>query len=330
MLANVHSSDTGLDAVLQALRAVAEPTRLRILVLCARADLTVTDLTSILGQSQPRVSRHLRIMCESGLLRRDAQATRAFFRAADDAAIAAAVLGAVPVDVPMILGDLRRLQQVKATRAARARTYFRAHAESWNRIRDLHVDPTQVEAALVDLWPGGTGPDGGDAPELLDIGTGTGRMLRLFAPKVRRAVGIDLSPEMLNVARADLDEGGLRHCFVRQGDMYALPWPRPSFDVVTMHMVLHFAEDPAAVIAEAARVLRPNGCLLIADFAPHQIEQLRAGHAHHWLGMSSDTVVSWCRSAGLSCRPARALVGDPLTVNIWAAAAPSPTLRSIG
>lgn len=341
MLADTQPVDAGVDALLHALRAVAEPTRLRILVLCARADLTVTDLTAILGQSQPRVSRHLRIMCESGVLRRDAQATRAFFRLAEDVSIAGAVLGAVPVDDPAILGDLRRLQQVKTNRAARARTYFRAHAASWNHIRGLHVDPTQVEAALADLWPGAAGADGAGAaadrdagPELLDIGTGTGRMLRLFAPRVRGAVGIDTSPEMLNIARADLDAAGLRHCFVRQGDMYALPWASPSFDVVTMHMVLHYAEDPAAVIAEAARVLRPGGALLIADFAPHQVEQLRIDHAHHWLGLPGDDVVAWCRAAGLSCGPVRALVGDPLTVNIWSAAVPSvgvkpQTLHSI-
>ncbi len=335
MLADAQSVDVGVDAILHALRAVAEPTRLRILVLCARTDLTVTDLTAILGQSQPRVSRHLRIMCESGVLRRDAQATRAFFRLADDMSIADAVLGAVPVDDPAILGDLRRLQQVKAARAARARTYFRAHAASWNHIRGLHVDPTQVEAALADLWPAADEPiDRDAAPELLDIGTGTGRMLRLFAPRVRGAVGIDTSPEMLNIARADLDAAGLRHCFVRQGDMYALPWASPSFDVVTMHMVLHYAEDPAAAIAEAARVLRPGGSLLIADFAPHQVEQLRIDHAHHWLGLPSDDVVAWCRAAGLSCGPVRALAGDPLTVNIWSAAPPAggvkpQTLHSI-
>ncbi len=304
--------------VLNELRAAAEATRLRILALCARADLTVTDLTRILEQSQPRVSRHLKILCESGLLRRDAEATRAFFRVARGPLWVDAVLGSLPPDDPVMARDRAALQRVIDARASRARAYFRAHAAEWDRIRNLHVDQALVEQALLTGFPG---DPAAPVVDLLDIGTGTGRMLQLFAPRVRNAVGIDLSPEMLNIARANLND--LRHCFVRHGDMYALPWAQPAFDVVTMHMVLHFAEDPGAVIAEAARVLRPGGRLLVADFAPHGIAALRTDHAHHRLGLAADAFAEWCTAASLRCRPPTSLPGNPLTVNVWTALAPA-------
>ena len=305
------------NVVLHELRAAAEATRLRILALCARADLTVTDLTQILDQSQPRVSRHLKILCESGLLRRDAEATRAFFRVPPQAPLVQAVLAAIAPDDDIVAHDRARLQRVIDARAARAQAYFRAHAAEWDSIRNLHVDQALVEQALL-----ASVPDTAPSPiDLLDIGTGTGRMLQLFAARVRNAVGIDLSPEMLNVARANLAAAELRHCFVRHGDMYRLPWSQPAFDVVTMHMVLHFAEDPAAAIAAAASVLRPGGRLLVADFAPHDIAALRTDHAHHHLGISAAAMTEWCAAAGLAAGVPVNLPGEPLTVTIWSARA---------
>ncbi|MDA1311580.1 MAG: metalloregulator ArsR/SmtB family transcription factor [Proteobacteria bacterium] len=303
-----------MDRVLAALRAAAEPTRLRILCLCAKGELTVTELTQILGQSQPRVSRHLKEMCSAGLLERHQEGSWAFFNVAADGAIsrlALSLLEQIPENDDALAQDLRRLEAVRALRAEAARAYFRENAEEWDRIRSFHVDDRQVEAALLSLVSGS--PD----TRLLDIGTGTGRMLQLLSPVVGQAIGVDSSREMLSVARANLAEPDFANCSVRQADMSQLPWPNASFDLVIAHMVLHFTDDPAAAVAEAARVLRPDGRLLIVDFASHDIEELRAKFAHRRLGFRQQEVDIWCSESALSIRSVKALEGDPLTVMIW-------------
>lgn len=305
-----------MDELLATLKAAAEPTRLRLLALCGHGELTVSELTQVLGQSQPRVSRHLKMLCDAGLLDRFREGTYAFYRLAetgDAAALARVLVDAVPADDPTLALDLERLEATKRARAEAAASYFRENASRWDEIRALHVPEREVEAELLRLLPaGGIG-------ELLDIGTGTGRILELLASRVVRAVGVDQSREMLAVARTRLEAAGLRHCHVRQADMYQLPFPGASFDAVTIHQVLHYAEDPAEVIAEAGRVLRPSGRLVLVDFAPHGQESLRAEHAHRRLGFAHDEVVQWCRAAGLECGPMVDLPGDPLTVSIWPA-----------
>ncbi|HYG91012.1 MAG TPA: metalloregulator ArsR/SmtB family transcription factor [Azospirillum sp.] len=305
-----------MDDLLATLKAAAEPTRLRLLALCAHGELTVSELTHILGQSQPRVSRHLKLLCDAGLLDRFREGTFAFYRRAEkgpSAELARVLVDAIPADDPILALDLERLEAIKRSRSEAAAAYFRENAQRWHEIRSLHVPEREVEEALLRLLP-----DSGIG-ELLDIGTGTGRMLEVLGPRSSRAVGIDQSREMLAIARSKLEATGLRHCYVRQADMYQLPFPSASFDTAVVHQVLHFAEDPADVLVEAARVLRPGGRLLIVDFAPHALETLRSEHAHRRLGFAYEEVAAWCRQAGLDCGSVVHLPGDPLTVSIWPA-----------
>ncbi len=303
-----------MDELLQGLRAVAEPTRLRILALCAHGELTVSDLTQILGQSQPRVSRHLKLMVDAGLLERFREGQWAFYRLAEKSSagrLASTLVDLVPEDDESHALDLERLEVVKQTRAAEAEAYFRRNAARWDEIRKLYVDDAEVEAALRRVVPEG------EVGELLDIGTGTGRVIEVFADRYKRAVGVDRSREMLSVARTRLDRQGMRNWQVRQADMYALPLHSNAFDTVTVHMVLHYAEQPRAVIAEAARVLRPGGRLVLVDFAPHQSEALRSEHAHRRLGFSDEELERWFRSVGLDPADTTRLPGRSLTVCLW-------------
>jgi len=302
--------------LLAALRAVAEPTRLRLLVLCSRGELTVTELAQILGQSQPRVSRHLKLLCEAGLLDRFREGSWVFYRVSAGnpvSALARHLVAACGEGDPSVVLDLQRLATIKRQRAERATAYFSENAPHWDRIRSLYIDEREVEAALVEIIAAAAPRD------LLDIGTGTGRIIEVLGPRVGQALGIDQSREMLSIARVNLERVGSTNGMVRLGDMYQLPLPDASFDAVVIHQVLHYADRPAAVIAEAARVLRPGGVLVMVDFAPHLLEFLRLEHAHHRLGFTDAEVAEWCRDAGLEPTPPRHLQGDPLTVVLWTA-----------
>lgn len=312
----------GLDNLLNGLKAAAEPTRLRLLAICSHGELTVSELTQILGQSQPRVSRHLRLLCEAGLLDRFREGSWVFYRIARDGAaarLASVLVKLIPEDDPALALDFARLRQVKDERARIAEEYFRANAAHWNQIRSLHVPEAEVERALSGLV------EQARPRTLLDIGTGTGHMLELFSDRIDYGLGIDRSHDMLAVARANLERADLRHCHVRLADFNQLPIANASFDAVIMHQVLHYADDPARALSEAARVLAPGGHLFVIDFAAHELEYLRGEHAHRRLGFSDEEVVDWLREVGL--RPARpiALVGDPLTVVIWSAAKANAT-----
>lgn len=314
-----------VETVLTGLRAAAEPTRLRLLFLLAQGDLTVSELTHILGQSQPRVSRHLKLMCEAGLLDRFPEGAWVFYRLAargKGAELARSLLALLPSADPVLALDQARLDGVRAARAARAQDYFTVNAARWDEIRALHGDVLQVEQALADSF------NGRRIRELVDMGTGTGRVLEVLAPIIERGVGIDLSREMLSAARANLEHAGLRHCMVRQGDITQLPLPAASADAVTIHQVLHYAADPAAVVAEAARVLKPDGMLVVVDFAPHDLESLRDQHAHRRLGFADAEVEGWFRAAGLIPDGITRLPGNSLTVMLWRArrAAAPPAL----
>jgi ArsR family transcriptional regulator len=305
-----------MEHLLAGLRAVAEPTRLRLVMLCARGELTVSELTQILGQSQPRVSRHLKLLCDAGLLDRFREGSWVFYRLSRSSpmgTLAQQLVAALGDDDPAIVLDLQRLGAIKRQRAEVASAYFRENADRWDCIRSLYVDECEVEAALVEIITAA------DPRDLLDIGTGTGRMLEILAPQVEHALGIDQSREMLAVARVNLECAGLENGRVRLGDMYQLTLPDASFDAVVIHQVLHYADRPAAVIAEASRVLRPSGILMLVDFAPHALEFLRDEHAHRRLGFADSEVAEWCTAVGLNPAPPRRLPGDPLNVVIWTA-----------
>lgn len=305
-----------MDQVLAGLRAIAEPTRLRILVLCARSELSVTELVDILGQSQPRVSRHLKLMVEAGVLERNREGARAYYRVAERTAgggLARALTPLVSLDDATVETDLARLETIRARRSERATAYFRDNAVHWEDLRGLYVDDAQVDASVVEAVRAEPVTD------LLDIGTGTGRVLEHVADHVTSAVGVDNAKPMLEIARDKLDRAGLSNCQVRLADMYHLPFPADRFDAVTLNMVLHYAEVPGEVLREAARVLRPGGRAILVDFAPHQLEELREQHTHRWLGFSQEELGRLASGAGLRLEPMASLVGDPLTVCLWCA-----------
>jgi ubiquinone/menaquinone biosynthesis C-methylase UbiE len=311
--------DLPFDTLYQAFKAAGETTRLRILALLAETELTVSDLTEILRQSQPRVSRHLKLLTEAGLVARSPEGSWAFFRLADVGPGARVIREALaeldPAD-PAIAHDRQRLSAVRADRANAAREYFARHAANWDRIRRLHVADQRVEQSIL------TALSGQPYRSVLDLGTGTGRMLELLGPRIERGLGFDLSPEMLTIARANLDRAGLRHCRVRQGDLYSLGLSRNTFDVVVIHQVLHLLDDAAGAIREAAGVLRPHGRLVIVDFAPHDQEFLRVEHAHRRLGFANETISQWMDTAGLDLITHESLTPEPdsaakIAISLW-------------
>ena len=325
------SAHLSLDALNTALKAAGEDTRLRVLALLAEAELTVSDLTQILRQSQPRISRHLKLMVEAGLIERFREGAWAFFRLAErgpSAELARMLVARLDAADPVALRDRDRLAAVRNARAQAAQDYFRSHAAEWDRIRKLHVADEAVEGAIRDALA--------DRPfrSLLDLGTGTGRILEMFGPAVERGLGVDLSLDMLLLARARIERAGLRHCSVRQGDIYDLAAPGGSFDVVIIHQVLHFLDDGARAVREAARVLAPAGRLLVVDFAPHDLEFLREEHAHRRLGFSSETVAQWLGAAGLDTTMHRSLAPEPgsdgkIAVSLWLARDPRTRIASV-
>jgi len=314
-----------LDLMVDMLKAVAELTRLRILVLLTHGDLTVSDLTTILGQSQPRVSRHLKLLQEVAVIDRYQEGSWAYFRLADSAAcldIVNFIIQKLAKDDILLAHDYERLQLIKRMRDEQAAAYFSANAAQWDALRLLHVPDKAVEAALLRVV--------GQRPfqAMLDSGTGTGSLLKLFAPLYVRGVGIDINRDMLAVARVNLDKAGITHAQVRQGDVTALPVERESFDLVTIHQVLHFLDEPQAAVREAARVLRPGGRLVIVDFATHNLEFLRSRHAHLRLGFSDMQMKSWVEEAGLAYDLSEEFApedayAEKLTVKLWLAHNPA-------
>jgi ArsR family transcriptional regulator len=301
--------------------ALADPTRLRIVMLLRAMELSVGELAQVLAQSQPRVSRHVRILIDAGLAERRKEGSWVFLslgpRPRTEPLFQLIERWAeVDGDNPWFAADAARLAAVRADRAAAAERYFASHAGEWDALRSLHVAETEVEAAIGRAL--GVGEEGAAVGRLVDIGTGTGRMIEVFGPAAAHATGIDRSPEMLRLARVKLAEAGLHSVELRQGDMYALALPSGSAETVILHQVLHYAQNPAAAVAEAARLLTTGGRLLIVDFAPHEREELRTRDAHVRLGFADEAMLKYLEAAGLKARVVEHLEGGALTVTIWA------------
>jgi ArsR family transcriptional regulator len=295
-------------------QGLADPTRLRILALLRIMELSVGELAQILGQSQPRVSRHLKILSDAGVLERRKEGSWVFLALADAKRTTPmfALIDAWSDESTQALfaSDAARTESIRAERAEAANRYFAGHAEVWDQIRSLHVAESEVERAI-DRALGRR-----SLGRLVDIGTGTGRMLELFGPRSSQAIGIDRSSEMLRLARVKLEAAGIPSS-LRQGDMYALPLGDSTADSIIIHQVLHYAHSPAAAIAEATRVLAPGGALLVVDFAAHGREELRSSDAHIRLGFDDEVMAGWFAAAGLTVDHVVHLAGGELTVTLW-------------
>jgi ArsR family transcriptional regulator len=316
---------TTFDDLLEKLKAAGEPTRLRLLALLRENDLSVGELVQVLGQSQPRLSHHLKNRSEAGLAERLPEGAFVFYRAARSGAGVAfldQLFSQTRPDAPEFRKDRDKLREVIAARAASAEAYFSSIAETWDGLRALHFPNEAIEEALLDL----AGP--GPYRRVVDFGTGTGRMLLLFSGRAAESEGIDFSHRMLTVARANLERAGVSNSRVRFGDVTAAPFEDASADLLIVHQVLHYLDTPGDAIAEAARVLMPGGRLLVIDFAPHDLEFLRAEHGHRRLGVRHDALTDWAAQAGLTLEAPRSFdpptTGAPgLTVNIWRATKPA-------
>lgn len=311
------------------LRAVGEPNRLRILHLLMRGELAVGELAQIMDQSQPRLSHHLKALTAAGLVERMPEGAWVFF--------SIPAIGPVREFVDSILAhidptnedferDSRRFAHVRGARQEAAATYFSEMADTWDTVRDLHSSNAGIERALLEM--AGAGP----FERVLDIGTGTGRMLTLFAERAGRLDGIDLNHRMLTVARANLDQAGVTHAHIRQGDAAALPFDAASMDLVILHQVLHFMDEPERVMAEAGRVLVSGGTLIVADFAPHKLEFLRTEHGHRRLGVRQEMLVDWGERSGLKMTEMRDFeqpedLAEGLSVKLWALSRTDASVR---
>ncbi len=311
------SLETG--QAVEILRAAGEPTRLRILALLAHEELAVLEICRVLDQSQPRVSRHLKLLAEAGLVERFPDGAWVFYRlvtTGDARRLADELLVLIDPADPILLRDAENLQSVRNERSAEAGAYFARNADHWNEIRSLYVSETAVEAAI--MKAAGSGP----FKRLVDLGSGTGRMLTLLGPHAEAAVGLDLSQQMLNIARNLVAEAGLTRCELRHGDIFGTRLPGQSADLVVVHQVLHYLGDPGAALREAGRLVAEGGRLIIVDFAPHRLEFLREQHQHRRLGFAESEMERWLHEAGLTKVRATALPparGDGLTVKIWTA-----------
>lgn len=307
-----------MENLLSALRGAGEPTRLRILAILALGELTVSELTQVLLQSQPRISRHLKLLADAGLIVRYPEGSWVFYRLDESARLGdllAEIIASLPQGDHELQRDRERLAEVRAERAARAQAYFAANAAQWDSLRANHIPETTIEERMGELI------GGRDIDLLVDLGTGTGRMLEIFGTRASRAVGFDISPDMLTIARAKLDELAAENCQVRQGDCANVPLEDNVADIVILHQVLHFLDDPQRAVNEAARITRPGGCVLIADFGPHEMEDLRNEHAHRRLGFADDEMNHMLRAAGLFAAAGDTLTAQntPLTVAMWQA-----------
>lgn len=318
----------GLEELVRKLRAAGEVSRLRILDLLSAGELSVGELVQVMAQSQPRLSRHLKLLNAAGLIERLPEGAWVFYRlpaSGPERELVDVLCAAIDPNDPDRLRDRERLEEVRTERSAAAQQYFARVAEEWDQLRSIQYSESEIETAI--LQAAGEGP----FDLVVDFGTGTGRMLTLFAPYAARVEGIDQSHQMLTVARSNLRDSEAPNASVRQGDVTAAPFEAHSADLVIIHQVLHYLDEPSRAISEAARILKPGGRLLVVNFAPHELETLRAEHAHRHLGVASEDFVEWARRAGLSVSNQRTFEPphpeNGVAVNLWVADLTAPARR---
>ncbi len=304
-----------MDQLIKTLKAAGEPTRLRIIAALSQYELTVTELVTLLGQSQPRVSRHLKLLLEAGLVSRFQEGSWVFQRLSESSTTAK-IVELIDFSDPMLKQDGLRLGRIKVENAKRATDYFAANAGDWDQIRTMVGSDTTIEAAMLKTIAER------HFSNMIDMGTGTGRIIEIFAPHTDKATGYDSSQEMLKLARANFEQAELHHCQARLGDITALPAESGSADLITIHQVLHYLDSPFSVIQEAKRLLMPGGIILFVDFAKHQHEFLRTEHAHRRLGFADSEVAFWCETNQLELLHSQKITHNDaqngLDVMLWA------------
>ena len=303
-----------MEELLRQLRAAAEPTRLRIIALCGHAELSVGDFVAILGQSQPRVSRHLKLLVDAGLLIRNKEGSRAYYRLLEsdkNAQLSQVLNDLMDESDPMLVLDLSRLGIIRSERARFVDNYFDEFAGEQSRLSQISADEELISQLLLQYV------QQENIGELLDVGTGNGRMLLLLGSKIEKAIGIDNSREMLAIARANLEQADLKNCQVRIGDMYRLPFAENRFGLITINSLLRYAEKPKDVLTEATRVLKPGGILFIVDFSDHGLTELRDEYGHRWLGFSKDEMLNMLDGDTITIESINFFKGEVLTVCVW-------------
>ena len=296
------------DDYIDALRAISEPTRFRLTRLCAQGELTVSELMRIVGQSQPRVSRHLKLLQDAGVLESFREQHWVFYRVAQNSPsqqLVSDLLQHLPADDDLMDFDQTRLNELRDARAKLSEEFVETEVPDWLRLHEYHGDELRFGDAVRDALAGR------EVGHLLDIATGTGRMLKIAGPLAESGVGIDLSKKMVMVARNALAEADLPHLTVRQEDMYQMRFPARHFDTVTIDQVLYFASNPDALIREATRVLKPSGRLLLVAFT--EAANAKTPPA---VSIAISDIRSWLEDAGLKIVTTNVLPGDVLDISL--------------
>jgi ubiquinone/menaquinone biosynthesis C-methylase UbiE/DNA-binding transcriptional ArsR family regulator len=303
-----------MEHLIKALKAAGEPTRLRILAALSQYELTVTELVSLLAQSQPRVSRHLKLLLEAGLVSRFQEGSWVFQRL-NESNLTAQITAMIDLGDPTLKQDVERLGRIKVENARRATDYFAANAGDWDQVRIMVGSDQKIENAMRKTIGNRV------FENMVDMGTGTGRIVEIFSDRASKITGYDSSQEMLKLARTKFEQAGLSHCQARLGDITALPTTTASADLITIHQVLHYLDSPFAVIEEARRLLMPGGLILVVDFAKHQHEFLRTEHAHRRLGFADSEVQFWCDNNALDLKHSQKITHNDsrygLDVMLW-------------
>ena len=276
-------------------KALADPCRARLTAVLLSGEFTVQELTRIMGMGQSRVSRHLKILTEAGVLSVKRQGTWSYYRAGEESTFFSGIRPAFERELsslPERCRDLAAVSKVLEERRRRSQEFFDCHARQWDDLARTLLPVPEYRQRLLQLVPEGA--------SVLEIGIGTGGLLTELTSRASRVIGVDHSPAMLEEARRRLNDRGIGGIELRLGEMSHLPLSDASVGCVVANMVLHHAADPPAVLAEIRRVLAPGGTLLLADLARHERESAREQLADQWLGFEDNELTEWLRRAGFT------------------------------